>query len=91
MKLTSDLAGSTGSPIGMVCDRQRHRHRSARGLARAIPQSVSAGRPIQPVIPRTSSTTPIIIPAAATSPSRRPPVRMTAEMAFMCCTGSGSP
>ena len=35
--------------------------------------------------------TPIIIPAAATSPGRRPPVRITAEIAFIGCTGSGKP
>jgi hypothetical protein len=41
--------------------------------------------------PSTSRTTPIIIPAAATSPGRRPPVRITAEIAFIGCTGSGRP
>ena len=32
-----------------------------------------------------------IMPAAATSPGRSPPVRMTADIAFIGCTGNGRP
>jgi hypothetical protein len=39
-------------------------------------------RLVHPVTPSKSSTPPIIMPAAATPPGRRPPVRITAEIAF---------
>ena len=82
-------------------------------LARAVPQSVSAGLQLglgllMGVLGlKLTLETPWLgfgslallfaltrvphCPAAATSPGRRPPVRITAETAFIGCTGSGRP